>query len=74
MLVKNSKIGDVIYYVVDDFDGSGIFKVKVIDVAGNSLCCIGQESYMNGVSLILSKDDGNIFNSYSEAKKYLNRW
>lgn len=65
--------GSIIYYVVNDFDGCGIFQVRVLGLNYEGwIQAVGIESSLNGVSLLLDPIESNIFSTYGEAKRYLN--
>lgn len=71
MLRKSPKVGKILYYVVNDFDGRGIFKVKVTQVTNGYIIAVGLEGGIKGVSLMFSFLENNIFDTSLEAERYL---
>ena len=65
--------GSIIYYVVNDFDGCGIYQVRVLGLNyAGWIQAVGIDSGLNGVSLLFEPTESNIFGTYGEAKRYLN--
>lgn len=71
MLRKSPKVGKILYYVVNDFDGRGVFKVKVTQVTNGYIIAVGLEGGIKGVSLMFSFFENNIFDTSLEAERYL---
>ena len=73
MLRTRVVVGSILYYVVNDFDGCGIHKVRVVDVAhGGYIKVIGDGGVLNGEELLIDPQDFNIFETYGAAKNFLN--
>ena len=73
MLKRTPTKGSIIYYVVNDFDGCGVYQLRVLDINyAGCIHAVGLESGLNGVSLLFEPTESNIFGTYGEAKNYLN--
>ena len=73
MLKRVPKIGSVLYYVVKDFDGKGLYKVKVSAIRDGYYFTVGLDKELKDVHLVFEIDESNLFNDLTEAKKFYNK-